>query len=552
MGTVFRKSYTKPLPITAETFTRKGECLARWKDAKGKTRTAPLTTGKDGSDRISVKAGTYTAKYRDGSGVVREKATGCRDKDAALRVLADLERRAELVKAEVMTAAEDAMSDHQGIPLDEHVADFIAHQESKGVSRRLKDTLSQLRRVALDCGFHRLTDLEGSKLERWLVDRQAEGMSAATRNEYRGAWVTFSNWCVCNGRLTRNPFADVPKADTKADRRRQRRALTEAELIRLLDVARRRPLLDRMTVRRGKRKGEAFAKLRPETRAKLERLGRERALIYKTLVLTGLRKSELASLTVGQLDLDVAPPYLMLEAADEKNRAGAEIPLRGDLAEDLGQWLNDKLEALQSEARGRSELIPARLPADTPLFDVPTGLVRILNRDLKLAGIPKQDERGRTADVHALRHTFGTHLSKAGVAPRTAQAAMRHSSIDLTMNVYTDPRLLDVAGAIETLPRLPLDGGDRSREQATGTVGAQSPLAPVLAPKPGNPGKSRSIAGKGSTIVPTTADEPALDVSGCPVKRKAPPSAADNGATEWAMTDSNRRHPRCKRGALTN
>ena len=35
------------------------------------------------------------------------------------------------------------------------------------------------------------------------------------------------------------------------------------------------------------------------------------------------------------------------------------------------------------------------------------------------------DDRGRTIDVHALRHTFGTHLSKAGVPLRTAQAAMR-------------------------------------------------------------------------------------------------------------------------------
>jgi len=32
---------------------------------------------------------------------------------------------------------------------------------------------------------------------------------------------------------------------------------------------------------------------------------------------------------------------------------------------------------------------------------------------------------------------FGTLLR---VAPRTTQAAMRHSSIDLTMNVYTDPK----------------------------------------------------------------------------------------------------------------
>jgi hypothetical protein len=31
---------------------------------------------------------------------------------------------------------------------------------------------------------------------------------------------------------------------------------------------------------------------------------------------------------------------------------------------------------------------------------------------------------------------------------------MRHSSLDLTMNVYTDPTLLDVAGALEALPKL--------------------------------------------------------------------------------------------------
>ena len=79
------------------------------------------------------------------------------------------------------------------------------------------------------------------------------------------------------------------------------------------------------------------------------------------------------------------------------------------------------------------------LPLFEPLFTVPKGFVKIFDRDLAAAGIPKRDERGRTVDLHALRHTFGTHLSKNGVPPRTAQAAMRHSSLDLTTNVYTDP-----------------------------------------------------------------------------------------------------------------
>jgi len=48
---------------------------------------------------------------------------------------------------------------------------------------------------------------------------------------------------------------------------------------------------------------------------------------------------------------------------------------------------------------------------------------------------------------------------------------MRHSDIKLTMNVYTDPALLDIRGALEALPTLPINGDDRQQQtaQATGT-----------------------------------------------------------------------------------
>jgi len=121
----------------------------------------------------------------------------------------------------------------------------------------------------------------------------------------------------------------------------------------------------------------------------------------------------------------------------------------------------------------------------------------ILDRDLKLAGIAKRDDCGRTVDVHALRHTFGTHLSKGGVAPRTAQAALRHSSIDLTMNVYTDPRLLDVHGALDALPELPLQRDTQqptTQNRATGTdrqTAAQ--FAPEFAPNLRKGGQLLSI-----------------------------------------------------------
>ena len=58
--------------------------------------------------------------------------------------------------------------------------------------------------------------------------------------------------------------------------------------------------------------------------SRLDLLGMERALIYKTLFLTGLRRGELASLTVGQLDLDGPKAWAFVNAADEKNRHGSE------------------------------------------------------------------------------------------------------------------------------------------------------------------------------------------------------------------------------------
>ncbi len=112
MGTVYQKSVTRPLPKGAELFTKAGGQFARWKPAKGKTRTAKVTTGKDGSLRILDESGTYIAKFRDGSGYVCEVSTGCRDLDAARSILSKLERRAKLVKSEVISTADAATADH--------------------------------------------------------------------------------------------------------------------------------------------------------------------------------------------------------------------------------------------------------------------------------------------------------------------------------------------------------------------------------------------------------------------------------------------------------
>ena len=284
MGGVLKKTFTKPLPSGAETFTRKGERFARWKGRKGKTRTAALTVGEDGAKRIAIESSKWFAKYRDGAGVVRVVPTGCRDETAAHRVLADLEREAELVRSGVKTAAESAAGRHQATPLETHIEVYLTYLESDGACPEHRvERRRQLKRIFKDCGFNRLADLDRSTLESWLAHQTRAGMSARTRNSYLVSALAFCNWCADKNvrRLTSNPFEGIAKANEKADPRRQRRAMSESELTRLLAVARERPLLDALTVRTGKRKGERYANVRPEVRAQRGLLGRERALIYK-------------------------------------------------------------------------------------------------------------------------------------------------------------------------------------------------------------------------------------------------------------------------------
>ena len=186
------------------------------------------------------------------------------------------------------------------------------------------------------------------------------------------------------------------------------------------------------------------------------------------------------------------------------------------------------------------------LPADTPVFNVPTGLLRILDRDLKAAGIPKVDGRGRTVDVHALRHTFASHLSRAGVQPRTAQAAMRHSTIGLTMNTYTDPKLLDIHGAVERLPALPLDGSTDESEAATGTddavAGTARTFAPGFAPTPDNRRQSETFLSIGTA---DAMDDEGAEKCANPKEIGGFPEVC-GALDQWAILDLNQRLPPCK------
>src|SRR5262249_49351517 len=105
-------------------------------------------------------------------------------------------------------------------------------------------------------------------------------------------------------------------------------------------------------------------------------------------------------------------------------------------------------------------------------------------------------------------------LSVNGVAPRVAQAAMRHSKLDLTMKVYTDDKLLDVAKAVAALPAIPRVGSPGTKK------GDQ--FAPEFAPIPCNPMQTGAIPGNNQADDGLSKGFAGIVGSALPVNKKGP------------------------------
>lgn len=466
MASLYRQRYTKKIPVGAEFVTINGEKKVKVAGRGGTVRMYDYLIGRDSEPRIGGYANTWSVSYMDMNGIRRIQSTGCRDKSAARYVLAKIEQRIEHVKSGMISKQELRMLECRNAPISVHFDDYMQHLEVKTVRGRslCKDHKQglrhRLRRIIDDCGMKTFEDITVEKLELWMMNAKESGKSPRTINTYRSAILTFCHWAVRYKRLSNNPLANLFKADESQDIRHARRALTKEEVARLLKVTQLRPVAEygRAIVKLPRERGKRTAWMREpltwdnidvayqrgvealskeQGKNALERymkLGRQRKLQYRLLLTTGMRRSELKAVTPDRLLLNGVTPSLSLPCTVTKNGKAATLPLRPGIAAELKKWIDEM----------------GILPTDR-VFD-PILEIKVFDLDIAPAGIAKRDERGRFVDIHALRHTFGTHLALAGVPPRIAMAAMRHSKIDLTMNIYTDPVLLDVAGAINALP----------------------------------------------------------------------------------------------------
>lgn len=306
-------------------------------------------------------------------------------------------------------------------PLAVHIAAYL---ESKRAERRapthVRNVEHYLRAVVGGAGAVHAMDITLARVERYLAALMASGSSPSTRNHYAAAFRAFCRWLVVNRVLPESPVVALRNLATESDQRRKRRALSLDDLIRLLETTHGAP----------KRYGLT---------------GPDRAWIYRFQAETGFRAGECRSITPKQLDLDCEPPTATVTAAYAKNRRQRSQPLRPAMVEYLREHIAD-------------------IQPDDPVFPLPSQTSAMLQDDLADAEIPYEDDQGRVFDFHALRGQFATHLAQTGARPDVARKALDHSTIALTIDLYTHTTVRDVAEAVARLPDLEANGGPENGE----------------------------------------------------------------------------------------
>jgi integrase len=397
--------------------------------------------GTPGAVQVRMESSKWYGKFKDSETGRWQAVPLSRDKGVAKRMLAKLIAEGDAARAGLI----DPLDRYKGDDVREYLPAFKAYLKGQGDGdRHIKNTARLIGKVLDAAGIKTVADLAKSyeAVSDYLTSLP---VGPRTKNTYRQAIVSFVKYLTTEKkRLASNPLAALPiRAVPDAEKRRKRRALLPLQLQAFVNVVTTRPLVNAQTAiqRRKHRPSSRVAVLAPTTVARLERKGRERALLYATAASTGFREGELSVLRVCDLHLEGTSPAARLAGEMTKNGKDATIPLTGERAAALRDWIGET----------------GKGPTD-PVFDVPgySSVMRNWKKDLRAAGIPYRDDRGRVFDFHSLRKCLGTFLRLAGIDPAASMKMLRHSDIRLTMQVYNDDELQELIPVVNTLPRLTL------------------------------------------------------------------------------------------------
>ncbi len=163
------------------------------------------------------------------------------------------------------------------------------------------------------------------------------------------------------------------------------------------------------------------------------------APLWRTATMTGLRRSELAGLQWGDLDLErgvlsVKRARTQVEGkpilkAPKSAASRRTVDLDAETAAVLKRW---KVNQLEERLRAGTAWEPGEWVFANELGAPwrPDRLTRRFVEAVKAAGLPATDIKG-------LRHAHATALLRAGVHPKVVQERLGHSSISVTMDIYS-------------------------------------------------------------------------------------------------------------------
>jgi integrase/recombinase XerD len=325
---------------------------------------------------------------------------------------------------------------HRKRALAEHLKEWEGVLHARGNTEEYVELkVGRVSKVLDACRFVMISDLSASRVESAIADMRGQPrFGTQTANHYLGAVKQFARWLVKDRRMIDNPLAHLEGGNVKLDRRHERRDVTDAELVYLLNFVRASIPVRRMS-------------------------GPDREMLYLVAIFTGLRASELASLSPASFALDEAVPVVNVAAGYSKRRREDDIPLHADLVARLRPWLQQKPASRLwpgkwAEQHSGGKILKADLAAARAAWiECADG---IDDRRAREASdfLAYRNAEGHVADFHALRHTFITRLVRSGVRPKEAQALARHSTITLTLDRYAHTGLHDVARAMDLMPSL--------------------------------------------------------------------------------------------------
>lgn len=336
----------------------------------------------------------YYAWFRAHGRLVQKRLST--DFKVACELLRDLRARADKAEFDILD------NDYSIAELQRQYYQHVDQTLRPSSAKRYK---AVLRRILRTLNVTTVNHITTTRILEYRRERLTVGKSPTTINMAVGLLSTMLRWGVQHKLIGSNPLAGLKRLPND-NPTKQRRALTEAEVLALFEAS------------------------PPDLRR-----------IWRTFMVTGIRHDELVAMRF--TDVDFERKTVTVQSYTAKNHKAREIPLDDETLATIAQ--------LQAEAPNRQPKYrgPARIQrriaatfsrehvfvtgAGTPYRH---NLLAKFYKCCQKAGIEDAEPHG-SVDLHSLRVSFATLAINNGASPKAVQAILGHSTLAMTMNIYS-------------------------------------------------------------------------------------------------------------------